>query len=313
MAPRYSALAGSGTRNRAATGRAWILLLLIFSLIPLCSSPVREGEAPPLSTEFQTFRKVVIQGYAGDAMEPFLSRDGQLLFFNSLNDGRDTSLYLARRLNDTAFRLVGRVGGANGKPPHLDAVASMDAANRFFFVSTRDYPAAYENLLVGTFRDGAVTGVQPVQGDFYIRRPGWIVMDAEIHPGGEVLLYVNAHFSGGAMPDAASIGAARRANGTFTADPNNGLLFREVNTGGLNYAPSLSADGRELFFTRASGTATRLLLSKRGSLTEPFGAPRELAIRGEAVEAPCVSLDGSLLYFHMREAGEYAIFAASRN
>jgi hypothetical protein len=34
-------------------------------------------------------------GYTGDAMEPFLSRDGELLFFNSLNDGRDTSLFLA--------------------------------------------------------------------------------------------------------------------------------------------------------------------------------------------------------------------------
>jgi Tol biopolymer transport system component len=300
-------------RNRAVKGRAWIPLLLIFSLIPLCSSPVQEGEALPLSTEFRNFRRVELMGYTGDAMEPFLSRDGENLFFNSLNDGRDTSLFLARRLNDTAFQLMGRVGGANGRPPHLDAVASMDAANRFYFVSTRDYPAAYENLLVGTFGDGAITGVQPVRGDFYIRKPGWIIMDAEIHPGGEVLLYVNAHFSGGAMPDAASIGAARRANGTFTTDPNNGILFREVNTGGLNYAPSLSADGRELFFTRASGTTTRLLLSKRGSLAEPFGAPQELAIRGEAAEAPCVSPDGGLLYFHMKEAGKYAIFVASRN
>jgi hypothetical protein len=287
-------------------------LLLVCSLVPLCTSPAREGEALPLSAEFRNFRRVEILGYPGDAMEPFLSRDGQFLFFNSLNDGRDTSLYLARRLRDDAFQLMGRVGGVNGRPPHLDAVASMDAANRFFFVSTRDYPAAYENLLAGTFRDGAVTDVRRVQGDFYIQRPGWIIMDAEIHAGGEVLLYVNAHFSGGALPDSASIGAAHRVNGTFTADPDNGILFREVNARGLNYAPSLSTDGRELFFTRATGTTTRLLLSKRGSLTEPFGVPQELAIRGEAVEAPCVSPDGSLLYFHMREAGAYGIFVARR-
>ncbi|HMA05681.1 MAG TPA: hypothetical protein VKO45_07115 [Methanomicrobiales archaeon] len=255
----------------------------------------------------------MILGYAEDAMEPFISQDGQILFFNSLNDGKDTSLYLARRSGDATFQLVGKVGGANGPPPHLDAVASMDAANRFYFVSTRDYPAADENLFVGSFRDGAITGVRPVQGDFYLRQPGWIVMDAEIHRGGEVLLYVDAHFTGGAMPDAAFIGAARQVNGTFATDPNNGILFREVNTGDLNYAPSLSADGLELFFTRAAGTTTRLLVSRRDSLTEPFGAPQELAIRGEAVEAPCISLDGRFLYFHMREGGKFAIFVASRN
>lgn len=245
-------------------------------------------------------------------MEPFVSWDGETLFFNSLNDGRDTSLYLARRIGDATFQFVGKVGGVNGPPPHLDAVASMDAANRFYFVSTRNYPAVYENLLAGTFQDGSVEGIRPVQGDFYIRQPGWIVMDAEIHPGGEVLLYVNAHFSGGAMPEASTIGAAHKVNGSFTADPNNGILFRDVNSGGLNYAPSLSADGLELFFTRAAGATTRLLLARRSSLNEPFGAPQELAIRGEAVEAPCISPDGNYLYFHMKEDGRYAVFLASR-
>ncbi|MDD1661914.1 MAG: hypothetical protein LUQ49_05575 [Methanomicrobiales archaeon] len=290
----------------------WILLLLLATVIPLCSAPKGGDEALQMTPEFREYRRVEIRGYTGDAMEPFISRDGQLLFFNSLNDGRDTSLYLARRSGDAGFRLVGEVGGANGRPPHLDAVASMDAANRFYFISTRDYPAAYESLFVGTFNDVAIAGVRPVQGDFYVRKPGWIIMDAEIHPGGEVLLYVNAHFSGAAMPDAASIGAAHQVKGAFTVDPNNGILFREVNSGGLNYAPSLSGDGLELFFTRAQGATTRILVARRSNLTEPFGTPLELGIRGEAVEAPCISPEGKLLYFHMREGGRYAIFVASR-
>lgn len=305
---------GSGPREEKGKGGVWIVLLflLLCPLLSLCSAP-EEGSGPlPSTPEFQKYRKIGIAGYTGDAMEPFISGDGQLLFFNSLNDGKDTSLHLARRTGDTTFELIGKLGGANGPPPHLDAVASMDAANRFYWVSTRDYPSTYENLYSGMFRNEALIGVQPVPGNFYVRQPGWIVMDAEIHRGGEVLLYVNAHFSGGAVPDIASIGAAHREKGFFTADPNNGILFREVNNGGLNYAPSLSADGLELFFTRAKGTTTRILVARRSNLTMPFGSPRELGIRGEAVEAPCISLDGNNLYFHMKEGGKYAIFVASR-
>ena len=69
---------------------------------------------------------VTIQGYHGDAMEPFVSPDGKYLFFNNRNDaGTDTNLYFARRVNDTTFSY----GGADRRRQQsaLDAVASIDA------------------------------------------------------------------------------------------------------------------------------------------------------------------------------------------
>nr|HQU77731.1 hypothetical protein [Chitinophagales bacterium] len=40
---------------------------------------------------------VTVAGLTFDAMEPFLSPDGNTLFFNSLNAGGNTNLYQAER------------------------------------------------------------------------------------------------------------------------------------------------------------------------------------------------------------------------
>src|ERR1700719_4761516 len=57
-----------------------------------------------------------------DAMEPFISPDGNTLFFNSLNNGTTTTLYYATKVNDSTFTFAGGLTGANLlTPPHLDA------------------------------------------------------------------------------------------------------------------------------------------------------------------------------------------------
>jgi hypothetical protein len=46
-----------------------------------------------------------IEGYDGSAMEPFISPDGQYLFFNNENDPRvNTNLHFAERTGKHAFR-----------------------------------------------------------------------------------------------------------------------------------------------------------------------------------------------------------------
>ena len=57
---------------------------------------------------------VAIYGYAGWAMEPFVTRDGRYLLFNDSNvAGRDTDLQYAERVDDTTFRYRGELTGAN--------------------------------------------------------------------------------------------------------------------------------------------------------------------------------------------------------
>ena len=104
--------------------------------------------APAASLHVGNAVPVTIRGYHGDAMEPFLSADGKYLFFNNRNDpGTDTNLYFAAPRRRTTFSYGGAIAGANS--PALDAVASMDAADHFYFVSTRSYAAHARNDLPG--------------------------------------------------------------------------------------------------------------------------------------------------------------------
>jgi len=148
----------------------------------------------------------------------------------------------------------------------------MDVTNNFYWVSTRNYPESYENYQSGIFNNGTVTNVQPVIGNFYIEEPGWIIMDAEISPDGQLLFFVNAKFEGGSLPVTADIGVAHNVNGEFIKDDTSDILFDNVNTDRfLEYAPSFSANGLELFFTRIINSKTAIFITNRTSLNEPFG------------------------------------------
>jgi len=263
--------------------------------------------------KFANEQEINIISYTDHAMEPSISRDGQYLFWNSLNDGIDTSIFYAQRVDDTNFQSMGKVGGVNGTPPHLDAVASMDINNNFYWVSTRNYPTVFENYQSGKFNNGVVTDIAPVNGDFYIREPGWIIMDAEISPDGELLFLVNAKFMGGPLPMESDIGVANKVNNEFIKDQNSGTLLQNINTTNyLEYAPSISANGMEIFFTRIIGNASYIYVASRNSLNEPFGNPELLDITGNLPEAPSISLDGKTLYYHKKDGQYYKIYKMIR-
>ncbi len=103
---------------------------------------------------------VTINGLSFDAMEPFISPDGNYMFFNNLNDGINTKLYYATKVNDSTFSYVGELNGTNQiTPPHLDAVADLDSFGNFYWTSTRNYPTELDNLFHGTFNTGNVTNI----------------------------------------------------------------------------------------------------------------------------------------------------------
>ena len=143
--------------------------------------------------------KVTISGLTFDAMEPFISLDGNTLFFNSLNSGGNTNLYYATKVNDSTFNYVGLVAGTyDPSPNHLDAVASHDSLNNFFWTSLRGYPSPMENLHRGIYSGGNVSNITRVYGDFNIYNfnyPfGWLIMDAAINYQGNLLYFCNAKF-----------------------------------------------------------------------------------------------------------------------
>jgi len=272
------------------------------------------------SDEWGNCSRVLLYGYTYDyaqAMEPFLSRDGKYLFWNSVNTGSNTSLHYGFLLNATSVRYLGELGGqANGIIPHLDAVPAMTDNNDFYWVSTRNYPQDIENLQHGTFdpRYGTVPIATPVHGDFYIKEPGeiWIVMDQEINRDNSLLFYVNAHFADppGPLPIFSNISlAVRNADGSFTEHQNAIEIMRTVNNvvapTYLRYGPSsLGTDGLELYFTVRTGeeVVSALFVAKRDSRESPFGIPERIVIKSQSTEylepeAPTLSADGSLLMF----------------
>ena len=142
-----------------------------FSIIVcLLTSIVVQGQTYP---SYGPEKEVTISGLTFDAMEPFISPDGNFLFFNNLNDGINTKLYYADKANDSTFTYVGELNGTNQPaPPHLDAVADLDSIGNFYWTSTRDYPVQLDNLYHGTFSSGVVSSIGRVHGDFNKNIPG---------------------------------------------------------------------------------------------------------------------------------------------
>ncbi|HET7363597.1 MAG TPA: hypothetical protein VFJ70_08510 [Burkholderiales bacterium] len=243
-------------------------------------------------------------------MEPFITRDGRYLFFNNRNDPRvDTNLHYAERVDDLTFDYRGELRGANS--PALDGVASMDRDGNLFFISTRSYAQTLSTLYRARFRAGEVSAVELVPG-MSLQRAGWLIFDAEISPVGDALFMADGEFAGGALPKSADIAVAVRDGAGFRRHPASAEFMRNVNTAALEYAPAISADLLELFFTRAAAGQAAVYRSRRASRDQPFGVPQRVAAIPGFAEGPTLSADGRSLYYHGLEANRYVIYRIAR-
>jgi Tol biopolymer transport system component len=298
-----------------------ISIFAMLSLLLLaCSSRISAdggGENPEARQTFGVFtnpQPVTIEGYRQDAMEPFISPDGNYLFFNSSNAGPVTNLLYATRIDDVTFQFQGEIAGANSGT--LSAVPSMDVNNTFYFVSSRSYPATLSTIYSGTFSnsDGSLSGVALVPGVSKLK-PGWVNFDQCISPDGNTLYFVDGFFGSGNFPRTASIAIATRDGDHFVRVANSAEIMRQVNKHGLNYAADISKSGLEFFFTRVPSIKEpppAIYTTTRASTSEPFGKPvRIKAITGFA-EAPALSPDERSLYYHERMNGVFVIYRVTR-
>jgi Secretion system C-terminal sorting domain len=272
--------------------------------------------------------KVTINGLTFDAMEPFISPDGNTLFFNSLNSGGNTNLYYASKINDSTFNYIGLVGGCyDSSASHLDAVASHDTLGNFFWISIRDYPTIFENVHCGQYATGNVSSISRVYGDFYIYQfnyPfGWLVMDAAINPQGNQLYFCNAYFdfvnnSCVPSPCESKMGVAQKINdSTFNKLPNSDGIFSNINdTNYIVYAPQITEDALELYYTRILKNTfnTEICVSVRNTPTDTFSLPLVIYSNlGFIPEAASPSTDKLKIYYHQRDGfGIYHIYLRYR-
>lgn len=265
----------------------------------------------PLYTGFAAPVPVAIRGYAEDAMEPFLTRDGRYLFFNNLNTPEvNTELHYAERVDDTTFDYRGPLGGVNTAA--LEGVPSMDRSGNFYFVSTRSYTQTLALLHRGRFEDGQVSAVQRVPG-LAGGQAGDLHFDAEISPDGTTLYFVDGVFDGRPFPVAADLAIAQRQGDALIRVPDSAVQLAAVNSSALEYAPCISDSGRELFFTRYANGRTALYRASRSRIDLPFDAPQRIAgIAGHFVEAPTLAPDERAIYFHQRTGERYGIYRSQR-
>ncbi|MEO8657514.1 MAG: hypothetical protein ABI693_03550 [Bryobacteraceae bacterium] len=301
------------------TRKAEVLLDQALQMLRTAAQPGDQSPLPVYNGVEETSdlyirpQAVLIEGYDGSAMEPFIAPDGRYLLLNNENDPAvNTNVHFAERTGKRSFRYLGELPGVNSAV--LDAVPSMDRSAHFFFTTLRDYDRTGNSIFTGDFDGKSVSHVRPAPGDISPGTPGSINMDVSISPDGETLYISRALiFPGAPAPKKAELMVARLRDGAFHIDPNSEALMRNVNTGALQYAPSISADGLELYFTRASQVrGVRLMVATRNSVSEAFGEPRVLSALTGFVEAPTITLDGGELFYHKRVGQKYVIYRAER-
>ena len=324
--------------------KIWLLFPIVtytILLVVSCSSDTQNPIAEnPSTINFGNPREVTLIGYPGDAMEPAISRDGNTLFFNNFNgdflpngNENDTNMHYAARVDDITFTYEGVLLGASTDEitnnNELEGVPSMDKNNKFYFIRTLDYlntegPDYLSSIFRGNDNLGGVTNLEGLP-NLKMDRPsgqsptvGELNFDAEIHCDGQYLYFVEGIFSGSPLPDKADIGIATENDGMFEVDSNSKNVFAAVNTDALEYAPSISTNNLELYFTRGIGSLQAgfdfgIYVATRTTVSEPWGNVKRIEnVTGEFLEAPSISFDGKHLYYHQKIGNEFKIYVVER-
>jgi len=281
-------------RGARASPRA--VAAALAALVLLCP-----GASAGLYRSFANPRPVTIRGYSGSAMEPFISSDGSYLLFNTSNVAPNIpALQYATRIDAQTFEYAGEVLGAN-EPGVLSGTPSMDLEGNLYFVSPRSYAQTLATVYAGTFSAGTVSALHLVSG-VAGTAPGVVDFDASVSADGSSLYVSVGHFEAGKGPTSASLTLFDRLGNSFVADPHSARILRNVNRAGqLDYAACVSANGLELFFTRAipgSSSPPAIYRAARASTSLPFSQVQRVAAITGFAEAPSLSADGSTLYYH---------------
>jgi hypothetical protein len=260
-----------------------------------------------MSGVFSNPQPVTVMGYTDEVMEPFISNDGKFLFFNNSNAvPAATNIHVAKRINATTFSYIRKLSVNTDE--FMDAAPSLDRNNNMYFITTRSYNANHKTIYRGVFANENVVSANPVDG-LAVPLPGWLSMDAEISPDGNKLYFVMNQMGGpfgSPLFSFIKVGT-RQADGSFVHDANSDTIMATLNATGHNYAPSLSRDGLEIYWTRASvpgsgppvpGSVAQIYTARRASMSNPFGPATLIGAATGFVEGPTITADGIHLYYH---------------
>lgn len=254
------------------------------------------GVASP--SNWSTPERVRIKGYEspGDhKMEVGISPDGAIIFFNNSNKKpAKTDVFYATRMgdDDRVFEFRGPVAKAD-KPGVLDATPAYDRTGRLSFVSTRVRPPA---LFWGDFADGALRDVEPVP--LPLPKP-FYALGMELGEDRDTVVFTYRSWR---EKNYMEIAVAEWDGRKYVIPDNWPEIMAEVNTEAMEYAPEITGDMLELWFTRLiPGGGPVIYSATRKSTSEPFTTvARHPTITG-LVEAPTLTGDNNTMYYHCRD------------
>lgn len=263
--------------------------------------------------------QLAIRGYAADAMELGISQDGRYLLFNDKNEP-DKDMHWAERIDDTTYHYKGKV--KNTVSSMVDGTPSFDALGNLYFTSLKSYPKDIRTIYTAEFKDGVALSPAHTEGDIYIDgqnkigKEHWISLDPDVSDDGTFLFYSEGRFGHGVgFPYPFKVRGARKVDGKYVKMADR--ILANINTSNMEYAPAISSNGLELFFTRIGKVNGRpkvigIFVAKRESVQEPFSGPEKImAITGE-VEAPVLSGDEKHLYYHRMDGGRFMAYRVTR-
>ncbi len=303
------------------TALGWLLLTLSTSLqagdktftnpqpVHIHGLPMGHG-GTPISTE-----------------EPFISRDGRFLFFNTNKLENNKDLHYAERVRGR-WHYRGEIGDRINTAKEVEGNPTMDADYNFIYIDT----SANTMARMARFNPatGKLEGLRDVAGI-----PERVIkpfssfqgnMGVEISPDGDTLYFSRAtwkmfFFKLGQFKDSDILFSKRRGGQYVYDDSEAKRIMQNINTPDMEYAAGISADGLELFFTRLvikkqkkGWFHSKIMRATRKSTKEPFGHPQVIdAIGGNFfVEGPALGPDGNELYYHKQEGEKFRLYKVSR-
>ena len=288
-----------------------LLLVNLAFLIFSCSSSNDDEVIAATTIQFGSPQRVTVQGYDDQIMEPFLSRDGNTLFFNNLNNPSvDTNLHWSTRINNTFFEYQGELQGVATES--LEGVPTMDQNNTMYYVYTGDYFQTLNSIYTGSYNNGSLTNISVVE-NLSLNEPGWLNFDVEVTNDGQSLYFVDGLYDANGGPREANIVIARKNGDEFIRDPNSNILLENINTNNLEYAAAISKNELELCFTRIIGdisvnSEAHIYIATRTSTNLPFSEPQEITEITGFVEGPTFSANDTGLYYHKKENDDFVLY-----
>ncbi len=306
--------------------------LIVISCVP--RSEVKPIKALAEQMDYSRFsppQKVVVQGlplwHGGTRMsieEPFVSRDGRFLFFNSNEHENKKDLHYAEFINKN-WIYKGETGPNINTVKEAEANPSMDLNFNYYYIDSK----INGEIRTGKFnpRTGQISKISAVKG-VPKRKFMFFKKELEGNMGVEITTdNQTAYFSRATWKIArrkvqrilaSDLLLTQKVGDKFVYNEKKARrILSNINTSDLEYAASISNDELTLYFTRlsaadlASGNIrSKIMYATRKSKLEPFGMPKVIASIGtkDFVEGPSITGDGKELYYHKQEGKKFRLF-----